>query len=132
MISKYKHMNVIGLALFAIGSYFLPLGNVFAANHNTGTGHTNNADAKARAALTDSSAHSSKTTTPKDSKTTTTTNSKTTTPTNNGNGNPNTNRIPSGNDGPNGAQIGGPGDNGNIGHGNTGSGNTGNFNNGNG
>jgi hypothetical protein len=128
-IGKYKQVIIIVAAAGAIASYMLPLQNLLV---QASPSHTDNANAKARAALTGHSAHSSKTTTPSsDSKTTTPKNSKTTTPTNNGNGNTNTNRIPAGKDGPNGAQIGGPDDNGNIGHGNQGTGNTGNFNNGN-
>jgi len=101
-IGKYKQIIIIVAAAGAIASYMLPLQNLLV---QASPSHSDNANAKARAALTGHSTHSSKTTKPtsdskttkptSDSKTTKpTSDSKTTKPTNNGNGNTNTNRIP--------------------------------------
>jgi hypothetical protein len=42
-LGEYKHLIIIGVALAALASYFLPLNFVFAAGTgNTGTGNTGN------------------------------------------------------------------------------------------
>src|SRR5713101_234101 len=124
-VSKYRHIIVIGIALAALGSYFLPLNNFVFAGHNgngasantaardailkghsgsSGSGSSSNSNSKPNT-VTSSTNPSSSSSSSKPAKDTTFSNG-------------------------NSAQIGGPGDNGNIGHNNQGKGNTGNGNNG--
>src|SRR6266487_2939289 len=114
-LGKYKHMIVIAVVIVALGAYFLPLSTVF-AGHNTSNGNANQAardkiskgssspttDSKIKSNSGSSSNPSSSTSSSAPSKSKDTTFS-------NGNS----------------AQVGGPGDNGNVGRGNVGKGNIG-------
>jgi hypothetical protein len=125
-LSKYKHIILIAVTLVALGAYFLPLSTVF-AGHNSKTAA--GANQAARDAI--SKGHSSSPNS--NSKTNSGTSSN---PGSSSSGSSTGNSKTKGKDttfsNGNSAQLGGPGDKGNIGRGNKGSGNIGNDNPGNG
>jgi hypothetical protein len=128
-LGKYKHIILIAVAVTALGAYLLPLSTVFAANNSANQaardailkkGHPSNSPSTSITTKTNSnpSSGSGSTGTSSSNPSSSTSITKPGTDTTFSNGNS--------------AQLGGPGDSGNIGRGNTGTGNTGNLNSGNG
>jgi hypothetical protein len=140
-LGKYKHIILIAVGVAALGAYLLPLSTVFAAHNSANTAA--GANQAARNAISNGQSSSAST------------NPSSSSSSGSGSASPNSNSNPNSNSGTsssnpsssasttkpgtdtlfsngNSAQVGGPGDNGNIGRGNTGTGNTGHNNNGNG